>query len=138
MHDLTYALYCNMHIMPRRRSGTYTTGCARVRKIARVHRAKPLSDQNNMWEFLFDDLYVLPYYSRDQACLLIRNMLLNYGVARLRGYLTKAYRTIIGRDLPDIRDLKDMWKRHEVRAAVKRKPHLYNPTTQVSHPIAVL
>lgn len=140
MHDLTYALYCNMHnasqalwnIYNWMREGqetrtffdhvrVFSISLNAEKLIARVHRARPLSDQENMLEFLWDELYVLPDYSRDQACLLIRNILLNYGVARLRGYLIKAYNTIIGCDLPDIRGIEQMWKRPEVKAAVEQK-----------------
>ena len=86
--------------------------------VARLHRTIRIPN-SKLLQFCYDDLYTLYNYSKNEACLLIRSMLLEYGVARLRGYLAQAAPINLERELMPLESL-DAWKLPEVQDAVQR------------------
>jgi hypothetical protein len=111
-HDLTFAVYANMHSASQalfniykwmEKAGFTDVFFEKVRLfsiainaekiIARVHRASPLAGEEGL-VFLYDDLCTLYKYSRDDACLLIRNILVEYGVAELHGILKDTFEEV--------------------------------------------
>ena len=59
----------------------------------RVHRA--VRSSNQALRFVFDDLYTLPRYTRDQACLLLNSLLENYAIKTLHPILKKTFSIIV-------------------------------------------
>ena len=136
--DLTYAIYCNMlnasqalwNMYKWMEAGdqidaffkhvrVFSISLNAEKLIVRVHRAIPYPEQGTL-KFVYDDLYSLSHYTRNESSLLIRNLLLEYGLSRLRGYLITAYEYIIQRKLPSLRDIPELWSLPEVRDAVER------------------
>ena len=124
--------------------------CLNAEKIvARVHRAEPIPNSPSptrptrsksvppVLRFYYDELHNSPLYnySKNQACLLLRNILLEYGLVRLRGYLGQAAKKDLGRELVPLRDM-DLWKLPEVQKAFERMEHATQATdTQMESPL---
>lgn len=111
-HDLTFAVYANMHSASQalfniykwmEKAGHTDVFFEQVRLfsiainaekiIARVHRASRLAGEESL-VFLYDELLTLYRYSRDEACLLIRNILVEYGVTELHGILKDTFEEV--------------------------------------------
>ena len=163
-HDLTYAIYNNMLTASQALWNMYKWMCAggqeelffqhvRVfsislnaeKLVARVHRAERLPNPEQrtkerpnppLLKFLWDVLYVETDYTRNQVSLLIRNLLLEYGVVRLRGYLGQAAKKIIGQEFRPLEQM-DIWKLPEVRDAVQRTKAVTGQSTQAEPSQAV-
>ena len=63
----------------------------------RVHRAARSSSSTTKGalRFVFDELYVLPRYTRDQACLLLNSLLENYAIKELHPILKRAFAAVV-------------------------------------------
>ncbi|KAJ2984431.1 hypothetical protein NUW58_g6061 [Xylaria curta] len=100
-HDITTALYTNMHSASQalfniytwmRKAGQTDAFFQSVRLfsiainaekvIVRTHRAKPLGSRGGLI-FLCDEICTLYKYDRDTVCLLVRNILMEYGAKEL-------------------------------------------------------
>ncbi|KIX09790.1 uncharacterized protein Z518_00871 [Rhinocladiella mackenziei CBS 650.93] len=62
----------------------------------RVHRAAPESD--NSLRFYFDDITSLTEYTRDQACQLVKGVLLDYAKSELYGILKNTFQKVSERE----------------------------------------
>jgi hypothetical protein len=110
--DLEFAVYANMHSASQalfniyqwmERAGrsdiffrdvrVFSIAINAQQIIARVHRAKPLDEGKDL-EFLCHELPTLYGYNRDEACLLIRNILVEYGVKELHGILKATFEEV--------------------------------------------
>ncbi|KAI8946099.1 hypothetical protein F4801DRAFT_593625 [Xylaria longipes] len=100
-HDITLAVYANMHSASQALFNIYTwmrkagqtddffqsvrlfSIAINVEKvIVRTHRAEALDNKEGL-VFLCDELCTLYRYDRDDVCLLIRNILVDYGAKEL-------------------------------------------------------
>ena len=64
-----------------------------VEKLSvRVHRAA--MSETGVLRFLFDELFVLPHYTKNQACLLLDSLLENYAVKELHPVLKKTFQIV--------------------------------------------
>jgi hypothetical protein len=108
-HDLTKALYANMHSASQALLNIYawmervghddaffndvrlfSIAINAEKAVVRIHRAQKLDDEEGL-VYLFDDICTLHEYGRDEICILIRNILLKYGAAKLRGILKTTF-----------------------------------------------
>jgi hypothetical protein len=108
-HDLTKALYANMHSASQALLNIYawmervghedaffdnvrlfSIAINAEKAIVRIHRAEMLDGEEGL-VYLFDDICTLHDYQRDEICVLIRNILLRYGAAKLRGILKTTF-----------------------------------------------
>jgi hypothetical protein len=60
----------------------------------RVHRASPLPNTTSALSYHFDDIVSITGYTRDQACLLFRNVLIEYGEKELHGILKATFEEV--------------------------------------------
>lgn len=127
-HDLTLAVYANMHSASQallniyawmERAGhediffndvrLFSIAINAEKAIVRVHRAESLGEHG--LRYLFDELCEIKTSERDEICVLIRNIILQYGAGKLRGILRAAFKEVSGEYERSLRQNIELQKR---------------------------
>jgi hypothetical protein len=80
----------------------------------RVHRAVPVPNVNAL-SYHFDDIVTINGYSRDQACLLFKNILIEYGKKELHGILKSTFGEV-SRQEDEFKEMEDQRLRSKRKA----------------------